>query len=183
MALTVLSSTAASANRNEVTIERDLSLKTRDGVILDEQYLETRFARRVVESWTTGLALNATSRRANSASEKVSWTAKAAAVVAAEGISSTSCFSLNECSIPKPMKDGPIGSKFPRKLKVRRHAVIAFTPMVGRIRRLSWNQRQDNMRGMPCIQVDRVIGHLGAAVVVERFSRVRVDVEAGKVAA
>jgi hypothetical protein len=34
IALTVLASTAASANRNKVTIERDLSLKTRDGVIL-----------------------------------------------------------------------------------------------------------------------------------------------------
>jgi hypothetical protein len=76
MALTVLSSTAASANRNQVTIERDLSLKTRDGLILGEPYLETRFARRVVESWATGLGLNARSRRANSASDKVSWTQK-----------------------------------------------------------------------------------------------------------
>jgi hypothetical protein len=42
IALTVLASTAASGNRNEVTIERDLSLKTRAGVILGEECLETR---------------------------------------------------------------------------------------------------------------------------------------------
>src|SRR6266566_5199266 len=62
-------------------------------------------------------------------------------------------------------------------------SVIAPTPTGRRIRRFRWNYGQDNLRVMLCVQVDCVAGDLRAAVVVERFSRVWVDVEAGKVAA
>ena len=60
---------------------------------------------------------------------------------------------------------------------------IAPTPTGRRIRPLRWNNGQDNLRGMLCVQVDCVVGDLRAAVVVERFSGVGVDVEAGEVAA
>jgi hypothetical protein len=62
-------------------------------------------------------------------------------------------------------------------------SVIAPTPTGRRIRRIRWNDGQDNLGGMLCVQVDRVVGDLRAAVIVERFSRVWVDVEAGEVAA
>jgi hypothetical protein len=61
-------------------------------------------------------------------------------------------------------------------------SAIAPTPTGRRIRRLHWNYGQENLRGMLCVQVDCVVGNLRAAVVVERFSRVWVDIEAGKVA-
>ena len=72
--------------------------------------------------------------------------------------------------------------------RAEHHAVsstsaIAPTPTGRRIRRLRWNYGQDNLRGVLCVQVDRVVRDLRAAVVVERFSGVWVDVEAGKVAA
>jgi hypothetical protein len=57
---------------------------------------------------------------------------------------------------------------------------IAPTPTGRRIRRLRWNDGQDNLGGMLCIQVDRVVRDLRAAVIVERFSRVWVAVEAGR---
>jgi hypothetical protein len=62
-------------------------------------------------------------------------------------------------------------------------SAIGPTPTGRRIRRLRWNYGQDNLRGMLCVQVDGVVGNLRAAVVVERFSSVWVDIEAGKVAA
>jgi hypothetical protein len=61
-------------------------------------------------------------------------------------------------------------------------SVIA-TPSGRRLRRLRWNDGQDNLGGMLCVQVDCVVGDLRAAVVVERFSRVWVDIEAGEIAA
>jgi hypothetical protein len=62
-------------------------------------------------------------------------------------------------------------------------SAIAPTTTGRRIRRLRWNYGQDNLRGVLCVQVDGVVRDLRAAVVVERFSCVWVDVEAGKVAA
>src|ERR1700690_3729015 len=42
---------------------------------------------------------------------------------------------------------------------------------------LRLNNGQDNLRGMLCVQVDCVVGDLRAAIVVERFSGVGVDVK------
>src|SRR5271155_4583084 len=62
-------------------------------------------------------------------------------------------------------------------------SAIAPIPTDRRIGGLRWNDGQDNLRGMLGVQVDRVVGDLRAAVVVQRFSRVWVDVEAGEIAA
>src|SRR5205807_10290997 len=77
----------------------------------------------------------------------------------------------------------PAGPDRPEHEAVSSTSVIAPTPTSRRFRRLRWNYGQDNLRGVLCVQVDRVVRDLRAAVVVERFSRVWVDIEAGEVAA
>src|ERR1700691_306646 len=94
-------------------------------------------------------------------------------------------------TLPYPIREGlpvirPMGRPSDRIAEheaVSSTSVIAPTPTGRRIRGLRWNDGQDNLGGMLCVQVDCVVGDLRAAVVVERFSRVWVDVEAGEVAA
>src|SRR5262245_9057939 len=48
---------------------------------------------------------------------------------------------------------------------------------------LRWNDRQDDLRRVVAVAIDRVVGKLGVGVAADRFAGVRVDVEAWEVAA